>query len=77
MNRGKLKKGPFIKDVRTAGGGKEVPEKQKNADMGEGGILPIRTSFLRCLIWCFLGLDSSQFGQYPNSTFSNILQEVG
>ena len=33
-------------------GGREVPEKQKNADMGEGGgVLPIWTSFLRCLIW--------------------------
>ena len=34
-------------------GGRGVPEKQKNVDMGEGGVLPIWTSFLRCLIWCF------------------------
>ena len=29
-------KGPFIKDVRTRQGGREVPEKQKDVDMGEG-----------------------------------------
>ena len=55
-------KGPFIKDVHT-GGGRGVLEKQKNADMGEGGVLPIRTSFFKMLIWQFQVLAYLILGQ--------------
>ena len=45
-------RGPYIKDIRTGGGEggylkSRKMQKQKNADMGEGGVLPIRTSFFK------------------------------
>ena len=43
--------------------------------MGEGGVLPIRTSFLRNLIRRFQVLDSCQFGQDPHAKF-NIFQHT-
>ena len=65
-----VRKGTIHKGRPHWRGGRGVLEKQKNADMGEGGVLPIRTSFLRNLIRRFQVLDSCQFGQDPHAKFN-------